>query len=332
MSIDFDIFFGCPFCTKRVDTTFQQIQNHKLLKCTSCNREFTIHDAYDYYYKNIPLVRGSIDLLTKYAGNYAIKPTDDKSHLQIEQFLKNSNFDVLLKDAFQHMFLYGDAFILLKKDESGKITSLQLLHPKNVSIELGGNIQRGQAYTGEREIKGIKVKEGENIKNYTKEDVVHLKGHDIWSYDTYGDSILRIVLTPLYNLRFAIQTGNSQLIQFLENQVIPGLGVPKSMVERQLSKIPIATILVSLFTMHIGAEQSHVRGELQEMIEKIASSMNLKTIPSIELKKPNDRVVLAYCGYDMTKEIEALNKLRDTGIFTPSEFENIKKQLIDGET
>lgn len=327
MSINFDIFFGCPFCTKRVDSTFQQIQNHELLKCTSCNREFAIHDAYDFYYNNIPLVKGSIDLLTRYAGNYKIKPTDDNSHLEIEQFLKDSSFESLLKDAFKHIFLYGDAFILLKKDESGKITSLQLLHPKNVSIELGDNIQHGQAYTGEREIKGIKMKENGTIKNLTKEDVIHLKGHDVMGmYETYGESILRIVLTPLYNLRFAILIGNSQLIQFLENQVIPGLGVPKAMVERKLREVPAATIFVSLFTMHIQAEQSHVRGELQQMIKKIALSMDLKTIPRIELKRPNDRTVLAYCGYDMSKDIEALKKLLDAGIIAPLEFENIKKQ------
>lgn len=327
MSVNFDVFFGCPKCHKKVNSTFQKIQNHELLKCPSCDSQFTIHDVYDFYYANDPLVKGAIDLLTRFSGEYGIKPTDDNSHKSIEKFLQDSKFNYLLKEAFKHIFLYGDAYILLKKDKSNQITGLQLLHPRNVSIELGEDIQRGQAFTGEKEIKRFRVDDDGTIINFPKEDIIHLKGHDVWLYDTYGESIIRIVLPQLYNVRFARAIGSVPLINMLENSIIPAFGIPKSMIEKKLNK-DVARLAVSLFTNDIDIQHRHVRNKLQTMINKIAIAMKLKTTPQIELRKPNNGIVLAHCGYDMTEDIEMLKKLVDNKIISPTEFENITNQWL----
>lgn len=114
----------------------------------------------------------------------------------------------------------------------------------------------------------------------------------------------------------------------LERSIISGFGVPIAMIEKKLNDVDAAKVLVSLFSNDIRMEHRHVRSNLQKMVNKIALSMNLETVPEIQLFTPSDGEILAYCGYDITKDLKELQKLVDAKIISSAEFENIKRNWI----
>lgn len=198
--MDIRFHVECPFCHSSIKSDYTEFYQHLPLKCDDCTSEFPIHDVFDMYYSHEPLVQSAIDILTKYSGRLTLDP-HNKYVNNIKNFLQSIDFEKIKTEAIRQMILYGDSYLLIKKNKSDKITGLELLDPRKTSIKFGARVKHGDITFRERKVSGYVVKNGKS-KEHTAEDVIHFKFSRIMSYeDSYGDSLLRIILPSLYNYR-----------------------------------------------------------------------------------------------------------------------------------
>jgi len=132
MPIDFETHIECTSCNRGVDTTFQKLINNKSHTC-QCGNEFNPNDVYDMYYSEESMVKHSVDLLAKHAGIYKFDSSDSD---KIENFLNSRGFDSIKNELIHNMILYGNAYLLIERDDEQKIKSFKILHPSKVQIDM----------------------------------------------------------------------------------------------------------------------------------------------------------------------------------------------------
>lgn len=323
MSIDFNTHIECTSCNRGVDTTFQQLINNKKHTC-QCGNEFNPNNVYDMYYSQEPIVKQSVDLLAKYAGLYKFDSSDSA---KIEDFLGSSGFDSIKKELIHSVILYGNAYLLIERDDEQKIKSFKILHPSKIQIEPGDYISHSGLITGEREIKNY-VYADDEPKNFSPNDIIHFKNREIQPYELYGDPLMRINLQTMLIWRLSKRAGDITASTYFQNEVRRGLRVPTVMVDGSIREQPsqVARALISLFMLEISSIHDGFSFGLRKLTSLIAKDLGLEP-PNVEMVEPYEGKILAECGYDMSKDIEAAEKLMQSGILTPKEFEAFKKHL-----
>lgn len=318
----------CIDCGHEVVTDFDSIRARKTLTCGSCGTSFHIFDVYDMYYEEEPLVKNCIDFILKYVNQpYKIESNDNTSREAVEEFLTKIGFAKLSERMFNDLVKYGDSYLLIRRDHDGKeIVELEPLEPKAMHIVLGEEIRRGIGWTGEREILEFVRKTEQGEDRLKPADVVHIKKREYTRYEPYGESVIRITLKYIHYLRTsgagARAAGAQWWINYLENWICLGIGVPPILLESNLTKFPKAIVEMASISFIGTINRLHwsTRPLARQVFSEIIKSRNLPEVPRLEWQSLNPTKILRESGFNFMDEMKLWKQLLDLHIITEEEY------------
>ena len=331
----------CVKCGHEVVTDFDSIMRHDILECSNCGSKFHIFDVYDLYYAQEPLVKSGVDLILSYANQpWTIKEGRKGSSEAIKKLLADSNFSSLLETILHDVVLYGDSYLHIQRDpETKAIAQLVPLDAKAVTVKLGKEVHIGLAWTGEREIEGFVVTNGKTEKILTPADIIHSKSIVYTDpYAPYGESIIRINLKSIHYLRTtrapALAQGTSWWINYLEDEICLGMGVPRFLFEKGYIRYGKRNIEFAS-TLFV----AHVRDALRAVADAFRSQLfgqalgiqDFHELPSIKFKGFDSFRLLRDGGYDFAEEIKGFKQLYQTGIISKEEYEESIAKFLGKE-
>lgn len=317
MSLD-SIPIACVHCQKPNTIRFESIDSREAIRCTTCGKTFTISDVFQAVYENEPLVRKPIDAIVDYAtGQWRLKADDKESRNVAETFLKELQFGNLLNQTATQILVHGDAFLHLSDK------SWQLLPPQQVRVKTSLAPWHGS--------KSLFLKDDEFIlttqkgtESYAPEEIVHFKKTLLSQDRPYGESAILVALTSLSNLQAYRSAPLPAKAEFqwwhdqLEEQVRLGLMVPDFVMAKKPLGYDrrVAEFVAISFVSEVEQLQDLLSEKFDEALEHFASRRKVKETPELELRKLTERRVLIDCGFDFSKDIETLQKVYDSGLFS----------------
>lgn len=332
-----EVVIECINCGHEVKTDFDSIEQRKVLKCSKCGTSFLIHDVYDMYYDQVPLVRNAIDLILSYAKQpWTVTNGKAGYSEEIEAFLKKIGFDSLLGRILSDVVKYGDSYLeIIRNSKTKEITQLKPLDAKSVSIKLGKEMTSGRGYYGEREVEEFIVANGGNVRRLAPTDVIHSKSRTFLHYTPYGESVMRITLRDIHYLRTsganAIRLGAGWWVDYLENEICLGIGVPRILLEQNYAKYqkPVVEYVSKVLTHSVREAQEPIENSFEgQLFGQVIGEKEFLEIPRLEFRKPNSAMILKNGGYDFREEIKNLEKARELGIIAEQEFERLKSEYL----
>ena len=323
----------CVNCGTEFNTDFDSVEQKIMLNCPKCGISFHINDIYDMYYDQEPLVKKAVDLIITYAEQRWAITNGKKGYSEaIENFLKKVDFDSLLKEILCDVVKYGDSYLEIIRDPRTKeIIQLKPLESKSVTIKLGKEVQRGRAYTGEREVETFIVGSGTGQRELSPTDVVHSKARAPYSYSPYGEAVMRISLKPINYLRRsregALKAGAKWWVEYLEDEISLGIGVPRIFLEKNYSvkySKPVVEIASTYFIGSARNAQTPITSSFEgQLFGQVLGEKDFREIPRLEFQKIYSNKILRNGGYDFSKETKALKELLDAEVISQEEYQRI---------
>ena len=332
-----DIVVECINCGHEVKTDFDWIEQRKVLTCSGCGSSFPIHAVYDMYYEQVPLVKDAIDLIISYAKQpWTITNGKVGYSKKVEAFLKKGGFDSLLERILSDVVKYGDSYLEIISDSKTKdIIELKPLEAKSVTIKLGKEIPYGRAFTGEREIEEFVVKNRSSERRLAPTDVIHSKSRTFLHYAPYGESVMRIALRYIHYLRTsganALRLGAGWWVDYLENDICLGIGVPRIFLEKNYAKYgkPVLEYASTVLIHSVREAQEPIENSFRgQLFGQLIGEKDFREIPRLEFKKPHFEMILKNGGYDFGEEIKNWKKALDLKIITEEEYKKIISKYL----
>jgi hypothetical protein len=328
----------CVKCGAEVNTDYDSVMRQDLLKCGNCGTVFHIFDVYDQYYQQEPLIKSGIDKSVSYAKtSWKVEGGKEGSAEVANKILIEVGFDKLLERIFYELFLYGDSYLRILRDaKTAKIIGLAPLNPRMISVKLGKEIREGLAWTGEREVDGFEVRTGEKTETLPPNDVIHIKSFvHMKPYAPYGESLIRIDLKSLYYLKKnrvpALAMGGKWYIDYLENEICIGMGIPRFLFEKDYAKQGVLNIKYAsiVFMGNIRYAQKAVAVAFEAFLFKQALGLHeFKEIPRIKFRKFDEFRLLKEGGYYFSEEIKGFESLYKAGVISKGEYQAAINRFI----
>jgi hypothetical protein len=325
---------ACVHCGVPAETELESIDSREDKRCASCSRTFTVGDAFQEVYENESRVKNSVDTVVYYATRkWTLKGDDEKARAAIGKILEHIKFEDLLKKTATDILVHGDAF-LRTLDPGTKKTDWRLLPPHRVKVTTSWVSAQGSMPALKEERFDF------NSESFQPEEIVHFKRPRFgWENTPYGESMIRIVLTPVYRLRdfrkSNAQSGLEWWREYLQEQIRYGLGVPDFVLERRPPEGTHRQFIELTLTNLIGKAnelQELLSEGFNEALKRYANDQQLSEAPEIEFKRPTSRRVLIDCGFDFSGEGDRramIQQLRDIGIINQETCDRMLREYDD---
>jgi hypothetical protein len=301
----------------------EAIDAREVIKCTACGEKFSIGDLFQALYEQESLVKKSVDSVADYATRqWALDGGAAETRKKTEDFLHSMfRFGELLKETAKQILIHGDAFLQVDKE-------WQLLLTQRVEVKTSYGPILGKAHVLKED--GFILTTDKGRKSFGPEEVVHFKKR-LTEDAAYGASMIQVTLIPLHHLRefrkalLHVHSGFHWWGNYLEQQVRLGLGVPDFVLERRPPDFDSRTAEFVLVTF-VGEAR-----DLQRLLEngfsvafdRVARQSGLSEAPELKLRELNERMVLNDCGFDFSKEVDALRKLHEAGIISKEDLDRM---------
>jgi hypothetical protein len=330
-----DIPVECPRCNNECETTLDAVDSRSPIKC-SCGNTFAIGDVFERLYDEERLVKDSVDIVTKYAISQRELKVSDSSRDATEQFLKLVRFEDLMRDIAKQVLVHGDAFLKIIK--KGGATSWESIPPAHVVIKTSWAREGGSKASFLREDKFVYAGEKDSTV-FTPDEVVHFKRSLLpYGNTPYGVSMIEICLRHIHYLRQykrhppPADSGFDKWKDYLEEQIIMGLGVPKFVLDKNPNGFAprIAEFILTVFMGEIRDTSNILSDGFNMGLERFARQSGLKDVPTIEFAKLNARRILIDSGFDFTEEARklrgALEGLYRSGIINKEYYDKMLRE------
>jgi hypothetical protein len=313
---------ACIRCQAENATSPEAIDAREAIKCTACGEKFSIGDLFQALYEQESLVKRSVDSLADYATKeWALDGGAAETRKKTEDFLHSIRFGELLKETAKQILIHGDAFLQVDKE-------WQLLSTQRVEVKTSYGPVPGKAHVLKED--GFILTTDKGTKSFGPEEIVHFKKR-LTEDAAYGESMIQVTLIPLNHLRefrkalSHVQSGFHLWGNHLEQQVRLGLGVPDFVLERRPTDLDSRTaefVLVT-FVGEVRDLQRLLENGFSVAFDRAARQSGLSEAPELKLRELNERMVLIDCGFDFSKEVDALRKLHEAGIISKEDLDRM---------
>ena len=217
----------CIECEKPQKLKIDQFDKGHFTTCKECGANFNVYSVYVSFYNEIPTATQIVDALTTEIGvNYVIESPDTSDKEKIEHFLKENQFQPLLKSVVFDTVIFGNSFI--EKKPQGVL--LQRIDP--TTIEVKTSWQKGEGIVPFEGIEKL-IQHIPKPREISKENIIHFSAEPSLR-EPLGFSVYGFWFHTWYLLKYAPTEG---LRKYARNMVVTGSGVPLFMIDPTI-KVP----------------------------------------------------------------------------------------------
>ena len=231
----------CIKCNEPQQLKIDQFDKRQFTNCKECGAKFNVYGVYLSFYNEIPIAKQIVDALTTEIGvNYLVESPDASDKENIEYFLKENQFQSLLKDIVFDTVIFGNSFI--EKKLQGEKVILQRIDPTTIEVETSWQKGEGKGF-----IIGIEklIQHLPEHLDISNENLIHFYGGI--PREPLGFSVYGFWFHTWYLLKFA---PNKSLWKYARNEVVIGSGVPLFIIDTTIKVPPFFRIdAMTLFNL-----------------------------------------------------------------------------------
>lgn len=177
--------------------------------------------------KTFGLAKAAVDKHVDFtlASGFTVSSSSPKAQKIIEDFIKKTGFEILLREWLQEALIKGNGFMEIAQDKSKKTIDLKIINANNMFIlrdEFGELIKYNQ-YAGNINKDNLKWYDKKKIIPFEADEIAHLPLNRIGDC-AYGFGLISPTLSTTDNLMSAVKESHVLLKRKANNPIIANVG------------------------------------------------------------------------------------------------------------